>query len=198
MELEGMGVDIICAHAGIDQQMTGKDSLGLLSLLVARTHIPLAIAGGIDAQAAGEAVRIGADIIIVGGRITRSADVTASTHEIRSEMNNPSCQAVEKKSQDEEIRALLREVSAPNVSDAMHRKGAMSGIVSICGTVKMVGRAVTVQTFAGDWAKPVEAIDVARSNEVIVINNDGATHIAPWGELATLSCVKKGIARRRY
>jgi len=27
-----------------------------------------------------------------------------------------------------------------------------------------------------------------------VINNDGATHVAPWGELATLSCVKKGIA----
>jgi 3-hexulose-6-phosphate synthase/6-phospho-3-hexuloisomerase len=70
----------------------------------------------------------------------------------------------------------------------------MSGIVSICGNVKMVGRAVTVQTLAGDWAKPVEAIDVARKNEVIVINNDGATHVAPWGELATLSCVKKGIS----
>jgi 3-hexulose-6-phosphate synthase/6-phospho-3-hexuloisomerase len=70
----------------------------------------------------------------------------------------------------------------------------MSGIVSICGNVKMVGRAVTVQTFAGDWAKPVEAIDVARKNEVIVINNDGATHVAPWGELATRSCVKKGIS----
>ena len=27
-----------------------------------------------------------------------------------------------------------------------------------------------------------------------MINNDGATHVAPWGELATLSCVKKGIA----
>ncbi len=76
----------------------------------------------------------------------------------------------------------------------MHRKGAMSGIVSICGNVKMVGRAVTVHTFAGDWAKPVEAIDVAGKNEVIVINNDGVTDIAPWGELATLSCVKKGIA----
>jgi len=76
----------------------------------------------------------------------------------------------------------------------MHRKGAMSGIVSICGRVKMVGRAVTVQTFGGDWAKPVEAIDVAGNNEVIVINNNGVTHIAPWGELATLSCVKKGIA----
>jgi len=86
------------------------------------------------------------------------------------------------------------QVSAPNVTDAMHRKGAMTGIVSICGNVKLVGRAVTVQTFAGDWAKPVEAIDVAEKDTVIVINNDGGTHVAPWGELATLSCVKKGIA----
>jgi 3-hexulose-6-phosphate synthase/6-phospho-3-hexuloisomerase len=130
----------------------------------------------------------------VGGWITRSADVTGSTRKIRSELDNPSIKPVEKKSPDEEILALLMQVSAPNVSDAMHRKGAMSGIVSICGNVKMVGRAVTVQTLAGDWAKPVEAIDVARKDEVIVINNDGATHIAPWGELATLSCVIKGIA----
>jgi len=193
-ELEAMGVDIICAHTGIDQQMTGKTSLELLASLSGQVHIPLAVAGGIDAAGAGEAVRRGADIVIVGGWITRSADVTGSTKRIRSELDNPSIEPVEKKSPDEEIRAILLQVSAPNVSDAMHRKGAMSGIVSICGKVKMVGRAVTVQTFGGDWAKPVEAIDVAGKDEVIVINNDGVTHIAPWGELATMSCVKKGIA----
>jgi 3-hexulose-6-phosphate synthase/6-phospho-3-hexuloisomerase len=193
-ELEALGIDIICAHTGIDQQMTGKNSLELLASLSGRMHIPLAIAGGIDAAGAGDAVRCGADIVIVGGWITRSADVTGSTKKIRSELDNPSIKPVEKKSLDEEIRALLLQVSAPNVSDAMHRKGAMSGIVSICGNVKVVGRAVTVQTFGGDWAKPVEAIDVARNGEVIVINNDGVTHTAPWGELATLSCVKKGIA----
>ena len=109
-------------------------------------------------------------------------------------MDDPSVSTREKKSPDEEIRSLLLQVSAPNITDAMHRKGAMSGILSVCGNVKMVGKAVTVQTFGGDWAKPVEAIDVAQKNEVIVINNDGATHIAPWGELATLSCVKKGIS----
>jgi 3-hexulose-6-phosphate synthase/6-phospho-3-hexuloisomerase len=193
-ELEAMGVDIICAHVGIDQQMMGKSSLELLSTLSDKVHIPLAVAGGIDAAGAGDAVRSGADIVIVGGWIVRSADVTGSTKKIRSAMDNPSIRSIEKKSPDEEIRTLLMQVSAPNVTDAMHRKGAMSGIVSICGNVKMVGRAVTVQTFAGDWAKPVEAIDVARKNEVIVINNDGATHVAPWGELATLSCVKKGIS----
>ena len=194
LKLETMGVDIICAHTGIDQQMTGKDSLDLLTDLTGHVRIPLAIAGGIDAKSAGLAVRCGADIVIVGGHIVRSADVTGSTQAIRAEMDNPSITAIEKKSPDEEIRSLLLQVSAPNVTDAMHRKGAMSGIVSICGNVKMVGRAITVQTVAGDWAKPVEAIDVARKNEVIVINNDGALHIAPWGELATLSCVKKGIS----
>jgi 3-hexulose-6-phosphate synthase/6-phospho-3-hexuloisomerase len=193
-ELETMGVDIICAHAGIDQQMMGKDSLDLLADLAGQVRIPLAVAGGIDAKSSGHAVRSGADIVIVGGNIVRSADVTGSTRAIRAEMDNPSITAIEKKSPDEEIRSLLLQVSAPNVTDAMHRKGAMSGIVSICGNVKMVGRAVTVLTVAGDWAKPVEAIDVARKNEVIVINNDGATHVAPWGELATLSCVKKGIS----
>jgi 3-hexulose-6-phosphate synthase/6-phospho-3-hexuloisomerase len=193
-ELEAMGIDILCAHVGIDQQMMGKSSLDLLKSLSDQVHIPLAIAGGIDAAGAGDAVRSGADIIIVGGWIIRSADVTGSTKKIRSAMDNPSIQSLEKKSPDEEIRSLLMQVSAPNITDAMHRKGAMSGIVSMCGNVKMVGRAVTVQTFPGDWAKPVEAIDVARKNEVIVINNDGATHVAPWGELATLSCVKKGIS----
>lgn len=193
-ELEAMGVDIICSHAGIDQQMTGKNSLELLKSLTDQVHIPLAIAGGINARDAAEAVRSGADIVIVGGWITRSADVTGSTKKIRSEMDNPKLRPVEKKSPDEEIRDILLGVSTPNISDAMHRKGAMSGIVSICGNVKMAGRAVTVQTFAGDWAKPVESIDVAQKNNVIVIYNDGATHIAPWGELATLSCIKKGVA----
>jgi len=194
LKLETMGVDIICAHVGIDQQMMGKSSLNLLADLSGRVHIPLAVAGGIDAAGAGDAVLSGADIVIVGGWIARSADVSGSTKKIRTAMDNPSIRTIEKKSPDEEIRLLLLQVSAPNVTDAMHRKGAMSGIVSICGNVKMVGRAVTVQTIAGDWAKPVEAIDVARKNEVIVINNDGATHVAPWGELATLSCVKKGIS----
>jgi 3-hexulose-6-phosphate synthase/6-phospho-3-hexuloisomerase len=192
--LESMGIDIICAHAGIDQQMTGKDSLGLLLKLAGNVHIPIAVAGGIDAERAGEAVRSGADIVIVGGSIVRSADVTTSTRNVRTAMDNPSISSRAKKTGDEEIRALFLLVSGPNVTDAMHRKGAMDGIFSVCGNVKMVGRAVTVQTIAGDWAKPVEAIDVARENEVIVISNDGVTDVAPWGELATLSCVKKGIA----
>lgn len=193
-QLESMGIDIICAHTGIDQQMTGKDSLEFLHQLSVNTSLPLAVAGGIDADMAGIAVKTGADIVIVGGWIVRSADVTGSARKIRSEMDSPSNQSREKKPVDEEIRSLLIQVSAPNVTDAMHRKGSMTGIFSICGNVKMVGKAITVQTFAGDWAKPVEAIDVADRDDILVINNDGGLHIAPWGELATRSCIQRGIA----
>ncbi len=192
--LEGMGVDIIAAHVGIDQQMIGKTSLSLLKVLQGEIHIPVAIAGGLDAATASEAACYGADIVIVGGCIARSADVTKSTQLIRYSIDTPSIQSQEKKSLDEEIHSLFMQVSTPNISDAMHRKGALPGLVSICGNVKMAGKAVTVQTFAGDWAKPVEAIEIAKTGDVLVINNDGGIHVAPWGELATLSCVKKGIA----
>jgi 3-hexulose-6-phosphate synthase/6-phospho-3-hexuloisomerase len=194
LQLESMGVDIICAHVGIDQQMTGKDSVRFLSTLAGTVRIPVAVAGGIDAEGAGEAVRHGAGIVIVGGWIIRSADVTASTRKIRDAMDKPSGKSLIKKTGDEETRAIFLQVSSPNITDAMFRKGAMAGVFSLCGNVKMVGKAVTVHTIAGDWAKPVEAIDIAKKNDVIVINNDGVTDVAPWGELATRSCKTKGVA----
>jgi 3-hexulose-6-phosphate synthase/6-phospho-3-hexuloisomerase len=194
LQVAAMGVDFITAHVGIDQQMMGRSSLDLLSEITGKVAIPVAVAGGLDAGAAAQAVQNGAAIVIVGSAITRSADVAASTRTIRASIDNPSFQKADMSSLDERIRDFFLKVSSPNITDAMHRKGAMEGMVSICGDVKMAGQAVTVQTFSGDWAKPVEAIDVAVPGNVIVINNDGATHVAPGGELATLSCVKKGIS----
>jgi 3-hexulose-6-phosphate synthase/6-phospho-3-hexuloisomerase len=194
LELEQMGVDFLCAHTGIDQQMVGMRSLDLLTLLSKEVGIPLAVAGGLDAGEAATAVLQGAQIVIVGGTIVRSADVTASTRKIREAIDHPVGTRKTEESPDEQIRRLLAQVSTPNLSDAMHRKGAMHGIVSLCGNVKMVGKAVTVQTFAGDWAKPVEAIDTAEPGDVIVIYNDAGVTVAPWGELATLSCINKGVS----
>lgn len=188
-----MGVDIIVAHTGIDQQMTGKSSLSLLESLAGKLDVPIAIAGGLDAESASHAVSMGASVVIVGGWIVRSADVTGSSRKIRTGIDTPTSIRTPGKSPEEEIREILLQVSSSNVSDAMHRKGAMIGLVPLCGSAKMAGKAVTVQTMAGDWAKPVEAIDVAKPGDVIVINNDQGTHVAPWGELATLSCMKKGV-----
>jgi 3-hexulose-6-phosphate synthase/6-phospho-3-hexuloisomerase len=55
------------------------------------------------------------------------------------------------------------------------------------------GRAVTVRTVPGDWAKPVEAIDVAGAGDVIVIDAGGRPP-AIWGELASESARNKGVA----
>jgi len=192
--LEGLGVDIINAHVGIDQQMLGNTSIDLVQQLVDEVNIPIAVAGGLDAETAAHAVNLGASIVIIGGSIVRSADVAASTARIRAAIDRPTSRATGKQDVIQEIRDLFSAVSAPNVSDAMHRKGAMTGLHLVSGDRKVVGRAVTVQTFAGDWAKPVEAIDAATAGDVLVIYNDGGTHVAPWGELATLSAINKGIA----
>ncbi|MCU0633175.1 MAG: bifunctional hexulose-6-phosphate synthase/ribonuclease regulator [Methanolinea sp.] len=193
-ELESLGVHIINAHVGIDQQMLGKSSLSMLASLRGAVSVPIAAAGGLDAITAPQAVTGGADIVIVGGSITRSAAVTVSARTIREAIDEPSLPREEHISPEQSIRDILHSVSTPNISDAMHRKGAMEGISSLCGDVRMAGRAVTVQAVAGDWAKPVEAIDVAEPGDVLVINNDGATHVATWGELATLSSMERGLS----
>ena len=204
LELEKTGVDILIAHVGIDQQMKGMDALSLLREIAGKVSLPIGAAGGLDAVSAGEAVKAGASILLVGSSITKAADVRAAAAEIKKSaaaaygtLSDDAASKTSKtalKDADEEIREIFMQVSAPNVTDAMHRKGAMSGLVSYCGNVKVAGRALVVRTVAGDWAKPVEAIDKAKKGEIIVIDNGGRTDVAPWGELATWSCVSKGVA----
>ena len=57
----------------------------------------------------------------------------------------------------------------------------------------MVGRAVTVVTRDGDWAKPVEAIDRAGPGDVVVVDAGGG-HTAVWGELASWSAHGRKVA----
>lgn len=195
-ELEAMGVDYLCVHVGIDQQMRGVDTLGLLEKIAAVIDRPLAVGGGIDAETAAEAVQLGASIIIVGGNIIRTAKVRDSTRRIRESMDLalPGKERAKRtKTRDEEIYELFMQVSTPNISDAMHRKGVLRGIKPLFENIKLVGRAVTVQTYEGDWAKPVEATDVAKEGDVIVVYA-GSKEVAPWGELASWSCKQKGIA----
>ena len=193
VELEALGVDYVNVHMGIDQQMMGKDPISLLREISQRVNVQLAVAGGLDSNSAVQAVKAGARIVIVGGNITHSDNVTEAARKIRQSVDSPD--AVEIRSVgtvDQEIRAILKEVSTSNISDAMHRKGAMKGIRPLVRG-KMVGTAITVQTFPGDWAKPVEAIDIAKEGDVIVIYNENKD-IACWGGLATLSSLNKGIA----
>jgi 3-hexulose-6-phosphate synthase/6-phospho-3-hexuloisomerase len=191
-ELEALGVDYICVHVGIDQQMTGRDIIDFLNQILNKVHIPVAAAGGIDAQSGSEAIASGAGIVIVGGSVVRSADVAASARKIREAIDHAHASARPRASPEDELLSIFRQVSTCNISDAMHRKGAMRGILPINPGHKIAGSAITVQTFAGDWAKTVEAIDLGGPGNVIVIYN-GSNYISPWGGLATLSCKNRGI-----
>ncbi len=191
-ELQKIGVDYICVHVGIDQQMVGVDTIDLLETIVKEVDTPLAVGGGLDAENSASAVAAGAEVVIVGGSIIRSADVTGSTKLIREAIDNAEVKERKRETLEEETIRLFMEVSTPNISDAMHREPCMRGIRPIYEGIKVAGRAVTVQTFGGDWAKTVEAIDVAKEGEILVIFN-GSDYITPWGELASHSAQNRGI-----
>jgi 3-hexulose-6-phosphate synthase/6-phospho-3-hexuloisomerase len=194
VRLQEIGVDIVGVHAGIDQQMVGQDPLDVLRAVRKAVSVTVAVAGGLDAVSAAAAVAIGADIVIVGGNIIRSKDVAGAAKTVRDAIDGTVIKEIEgKRSPDEEIRSLFLQVSTPNISDAMHRHPALKDIRPVYEGIRIAGKAVTVQNFPGDWARPVEASDVAGPGEIIVIDNN-SNYVAPWGELASHGCAQKGIA----
>jgi len=194
-ELESLGVDYFCIHVGIDEQMIGKDPIKILSSLVKTTNIPIAVAGGLNSKTAVDAVKAGAQVIIVGGAITKAKDVTKATRQIKQaiETQKPVDTTLFKKYDKTQLKKAFSLVSTPNISDAMHKQGAMKDIKPVKLGFRMVGKALTVRTIDGDWAKPVEAIDKAEPGQVIVVDVDGGK-TAIWGELATWSAKGKGLA----
>ena len=194
-ELEKIGIDYLCIHVGIDEQMIGKKPLENLKEIVKHTDIPVAVAGGINSETAPDMIKAGASIIIVGGAITKAKNVEKATKQIKKALieKKPIKTDFFKKYDKSEIKKAFMLVSTPNISDAMHKKGAMENIRPIKNGFHMAGRALTVRTIDGDWAKPIEAIDKAKKDEIIVVDaNGGKTAI--WGELATWSAKIKGLA----
>jgi len=194
-DLEKLGVDYLCMHVGIDEQMVGKKPVGILTSVVKNTNIPLAVAGGINSETAANVVKAGASIVIVGGAITKAKDVTKATKLIKMALTEKKSVKTDlfKKYDKTELRKAFSLVSTPNVSDAMHKQGAMKDIKPVKLGFHMIGRALTVRTIDGDWAKPIEAIDKADKGDVIVVDvNGGKTAI--WGELATWSAKQKELA----
>ena len=194
-EAEALGVSYVCLHMGIDQQMRGEDPpMDILKRIVSETSIPVAVAGGITAETAGMYVEAGAQVIIVGGGIIKTADITAATAAVKAAMGGAKIDTgLSRKYGENELFEAFSKVSTCNISDAFHKRGVMIGITPrIRSGQRMAGRALTVQTVNGDWAKPVEAIDRAQKGDVIVIDAGGSP-VAVWGELASHSAVMMGV-----
>jgi 3-hexulose-6-phosphate synthase/6-phospho-3-hexuloisomerase len=195
-QVQELGADYLCVHVSIDEQMLGKDPLAELKEVATVAKIPIAVAGGLNSESAVAALEAGASIIIVGGAIIKAAKVTEASQAIRKAMDEGKAVKTElyRKYKEDELQEVFSKVSTPNIADAMQKRGTMVGILPrVNRGTKMVGRALTVKTADGDWAKPVEAIDKAKEGDVIVVDVGGG-RIAIWGELASWSCKQKGVA----
>ncbi|MEW5748164.1 MAG: 3-hexulose-6-phosphate synthase [Candidatus Thermoplasmatota archaeon] len=193
---EEMGASYVCVHVGVDEQMVGGSPLAELRGVAEAVGIPVAAAGGINSESAAAVLSAGASIIIVGGAIIKARDVTAAAAAVKTALSERRAVGTDlfKKYSADSLLEAFSKVSSPNVADAQHKMGAMKGILPRTGrNVRMVGRALTVQTVSGDWAKPVESIDRASKGDVIVIDACGG-EVAVWGELASWSCKTKGVA----
>lgn len=195
-EVERLGVAMVCMHMGIDTQMRGEEPpIEVLRRIVSETSIPVAVAGGITAENAGLYAEAGASDVIVGGAITKTGDIRKAASDIKAAINGAKIDTdLAKKYTEADLFEAFERVSTCNISDAFHKQGVMFGIVpqSLKHRQKMVGRALTVQTTNGDWAKPVEAIDQAKDGDVIVVDVGGAP-VAVWGELASHSAMVMGV-----
>jgi 3-hexulose-6-phosphate synthase/6-phospho-3-hexuloisomerase len=193
-DIEKMGADYIIVHCPIDEQMEGKSPFDKLQKVCEAVAIPIGVAGGINSETAHKAIRAGASIVIVGGAITKAPDPQKAAFEIRKAIDKkisiPS--KLFKRGGEKNIRELLEQVSTANLSDALHRGGVLEGMRPLARGMKMTGKALTVRTYPGDWAKPVQAIDIAKKGDVIVIDAGGVGP-AIWGELATHSALQRGI-----
>lgn len=194
-EVAALGADIVGVHCAIDDQMQGKDPFDTLRKIRREIDVRIAVAGGITSETAPRAIEAGADIVVVGGAITKSADAKAAARSIRQAMDTRKAvsSSLYRRVGADKVREVLALVSTPNLSDAMHRSGELEGLLPLQQGVKVFGPAVTVRTYPGDWAKPVEAIDRAQEGDIIVIDAAGKPP-AVWGELATESCKQRKIA----
>jgi len=192
-----LGVAWLDVHCPIDVQMAGADPLALLKNIRSRTHLTLAVAGGINSQTAPAAASAGADVVIVGGAITKASDPRQAAADIKKALSTglavPSEHFIRSRSGEAELHQALQKIRTSNISDGWHRQPCLEGIRPLVEGAFACGQAVTVRTVPGDWSKPVGAIDVARSGEIIVVDAAGNPP-AVWGELATESAKNKGLA----
>ncbi|MDD5326187.1 MAG: orotidine 5'-phosphate decarboxylase [Phycisphaerae bacterium] len=194
-EVEIMGASSVCIHTPIDMQMRGELPFEDLEMVASAVSIPVAVAGGINSENALDAIEAGATIVIVGGAITKSPDAKKATETIKKAISKRIRIETDffKRGDEKSIAEVLAKTSAADITEALHNSGAMEGIKPISAELKMVGRALTVWTYPGDWSKPVEAIDMAEEGQVIVIDAGGIPP-AVWGEKATKSCLQRKLA----
>jgi len=189
------GATSVGIHCGIDEQMQGHDPFALLRRVVEAVPIPVSVAGGIHPGTVVQAIEAGASIVVVGGAIAKSADARQATATLKQAMltGQAAHSDLYHRASADTVREILEKVSTANISHGNHHMAGIVGLRPVWPGARLVGTAVTVRTAPGDFAKPVEAIDVAQPGQVLMVDAGGRPP-AVWGELASESCVRRGLA----
>lgn len=87
VELEALGVDILCVHTAFDVQETGHNPLNELKRMNSViTKAQRAVAGGVKLSTVDEIVKEGIDIVVVGGAISNAANRALAARQIKERL----------------------------------------------------------------------------------------------------------------
>lgn len=94
----------------------------------------------------------------------------------------------------EGFRSLLKFYSPSCfISDSMERAGVMHSQIKPIFPVRIAGPAITVKLYPGDLTDPLQALKVAQTGDLIVVDACGETETSVWGGLMAGLCRQKGI-----
>jgi 3-hexulose-6-phosphate synthase/6-phospho-3-hexuloisomerase len=92
------------------------------------------------------------------------------------------------------FRALLSRYSPSCiVSDVMERARTLRSDLRPVVGGRFVGPAVTARLYPGDLVDPLDALKVAQSGDVIVVDAAGETETSVWGGLMAGMCLMRGV-----
>lgn len=93
------------------------------------------------------------------------------------------------------LLAQFAKLPAANISDACGNLNTMdSGIQAMSPGARICGPACTVSTRAGDFVATLLGLETARPGDVLVVDNQGKTDSAMWGEITTAEAQRKRLA----
>ncbi len=95
----------------------------------------------------------------------------------------------------DELLARYQGQASATVHEAMGRRNAFApAIKPLDRSMRLAGRAFTVQCHTGDNLMLIKAISMAQKGDVIVADMGNAVANGPFGEVLAVECVQKGLA----
>lgn len=86
--LDELDIDYICVHTGVDEQQSGKTPLDdLQRVMRVLRHSQAAVAGGISRDTIRAVQLAGAEIVVVGGAVSKAPDKRQAVLDLKDAMN---------------------------------------------------------------------------------------------------------------